>query len=87
MYAIRSYYENTNWEGGWRVPCVMRWPGVIKPDSVSNGIVHHMDMLPTFLAAAGKTDIKEDLLDGYHSSALGRDYKIHLDGYDITEHP
>jgi arylsulfatase len=78
--------KNTNWEGGWRVPAVMRWPGVIKPGSVSNGIVHHMDFLPTFLAAAGKTDIKEDLLDGYKSSALGRDYKIHLDGYDVTAH-
>ncbi|NIM47833.1 MAG: sulfatase-like hydrolase/transferase, partial [Gemmatimonadales bacterium] len=49
--------KNTNWEGGWRVPCVVRWPGVIKPGSVSNGIVHHMDWLPTFLAAAGKNDI------------------------------
>jgi arylsulfatase len=78
--------KNTNWEGGWRVPAVVRWPGVIEPGSVSNGIVHHMDWLPTFLAAAGKDDIKEDLLDGYHSSALGRDYKIHLDGYDLTAH-
>ena len=78
--------KNTNWEGGWRVPCAVRWPGVVKPGSVSNGIVHHMDWLPTFAAAAGKSDIKEDLLDGYTSSAMGRDYKIHLDGYDITEH-
>lgn len=78
--------KNTNWEGGWRVPCAVRWPGVVKPGSISNGIVHHMDWLPTFLAAAGKEDIKEDLLDGYKSSALGRDYKIHLDGYDVTDH-
>jgi arylsulfatase len=78
--------KNTNWEGGWRVPAMVRWPGTIKPGSVSNGIVHHMDWLPTFLAAAGKKDIKEDLLDGYKSSALGREYKIHLDGYDLTEH-
>ena len=78
--------KNTNWEGGWRVPCAVRWPGVVKPGSVSNGIVHHMDWLPTFLAAAGKTDIKEDLLDGYTSKALKRKYKIHLDGYDITAH-
>ena len=78
--------KNTNWEGGWRVPCALRWPGVVKPGSVSNGIVHHMDWLPTFLAAAGKTDIKEDLLDGYRSEALGRDYKIHLDGYNMIEH-
>lgn len=78
--------KNTNWEGGWRVPALVRWPGVIAPGSVSNGIAHHMDWLPTFAAAAGKTDIKEDLLDGYSSSALGRDYKIHLDGYDLTAH-
>jgi arylsulfatase len=45
-----------------------------------------MDWLPTFLAAAGKVDIKQDLLDGYRSSALGREYKIHLDGYDVTGH-
>ena len=68
--------KNTNWEGGWRVPCAVRWPGVVSPGSVSNGIVHHMDWMPTFLAAAGKDDIKEDLLDGYHSKALGRDYKM-----------
>jgi arylsulfatase A-like enzyme len=78
--------KNTNWEGGWRVPCVVRWPGVIKPGSVSNGVVHHMDWMPTFLDAAGKKDIKEDLLDGYTSKALGREYKVHLDGYDLTEH-
>jgi len=78
--------KNTNWEGGWRVPCVVRWPGVVKPGSVSNGIVHHMDWLPTFLAAAGKKDIKKDLLDGYKSKALGRTYKVHLDGYDLTAH-
>jgi arylsulfatase len=78
--------KNTNWEGGWRVPCAVRWPGVIKPGTVSNDIAHHMDWMPTFLAAAGKQDIKEDLLDGYSSKALKREYKIHLDGYDLTEH-
>ncbi len=78
--------KNTNWEGGWRVPCAVRWPGVVEPGSISNEIVHHMDWLPTFLAAAGKSDIKEDLLDGYSSSALGRNYKIHLDGYNLTDH-
>ncbi|WP_051089563.1 arylsulfatase [Eudoraea adriatica] len=78
--------KNTNWEGGWRVPAMVRWPGVIKPGSVSNEIVHHMDWLPTFVAAAGKTDIKEDLLDGYVSKSLGRSYKIHLDGYNIIDH-
>ncbi len=78
--------KNTNWEGGWRVPAMVRWPGAIKPGSVSNGIVHHMDWMPTFAAAAGKPDIKEDLLDGYRSTALNRDYKVHLDGYDVTAH-
>ncbi|UCD59773.1 MAG: arylsulfatase [Flavobacteriaceae bacterium] len=78
--------KNTNWEGGWRVPAMVRWPGVIKPGSVSNEIVHHMDWLPTFVAAAGKSDIKEDLLDGYVSKALGRNYKVHLDGYNIIDH-
>ena len=78
--------KNSNWEGGWRVPAMMRWPGVIKPGSVSNGIVHHMDMLPTFLAAAGDKNIKSKLLKGYTDKAMGRDYKVHLDGYDITKH-
>ena len=78
--------KNTNWEGGWRVPCVVRWPGVVKPGGVSNEVVHHMDWLPTFLAAAGKPDIKQDLLDGYTSPTLGREYKVHLDGYDLREH-
>ena len=78
--------KNTNWEGGWRVPALVRWPGVIEPGSVSNGIVHHMDWFVTFAAAAGKKDIKEDLLDGYTSEAIDRNYKIHLDGYDITGH-
>lgn len=73
--------KNTNKEGGWRVPAMVRWPGKIEAGSVTNEIVHHMDWLPTFLAAAGKDDVKEDLLDGY--KAMGRDYKIHLDGYNI----
>jgi arylsulfatase len=64
----------------------VRWPGQIEAGSVSNEIVHHMDWLPTFAAAAGKTDIKEDLLDGYRSRALGRNYRIHLDGYNILPH-
>jgi arylsulfatase len=75
--------KNTNWEGGWRVPAFVRWPGKIPAGRVTNEIVHHMDWLPTFAAAAGKDDIKEDLLDGYRSKALGRNYKVHLDGYNI----
>jgi arylsulfatase len=78
--------KNTNWEGGWRVPAMVRWPGVFEAGSISNEVVHHMDWLPTFVAAAGKDDIKEDLLDGYHSNALDRDYKIHLDGYNLIPH-
>jgi len=74
--------KNTNWEGGWRVPAMVRWPGHIKPRSVTNQIVHHMDWLPTFLDMAGEPDIKEKLLKG-GVKAIGRTYKVHLDGYDI----
>ena len=73
--------KNTNWEGGWRVPAMIRWPGKIQADSISNEIVHHMDWLPTFLAAAGNTEVKESLLTGYEAN--DRDYKVHLDGYNI----
>ena len=54
--------KNTNWEGGWRVPIFVRWPGKIKPGTVFNDIVSHQDWLPTFLAAAGEPDITEKLL-------------------------
>jgi len=74
--------KNTNWEGGWRVPAMIRWPGAIKPGSVTNEIVHHMDWFPTFLAAAGAPDVKEQLKKG-GVQAIGRSYKVHLDGYDI----
>ena len=73
--------KNTNWEGGWRVPSMVRWPGKIKPDTWSNEIMHHMDWLPTFLAIAGEPEIKEKLLTGYQ--AIGRDYRVHLDGYNF----
>jgi arylsulfatase len=73
--------KNTVWEGGFRVPTVIRWPGVIKPGTIINGIVAHEDMLPTLLAAAGEPNIKEKLLNGY--SAMGRNYKVHLDGYNM----
>ncbi|XYK81271.1 MAG: arylsulfatase [Labrenzia sp.] len=75
--------KNTQWEGGWRVPAMVRWPGKIEPGTVSNEIVHHMDWLPTFLAAAGNETVKEDLLDGVSSDTMGRDYRVHLDGYNI----
>ena len=74
--------KNTNWEGGWRVPSMVRWPGKIKADVVSNDIMHHMDWLPTYLAAAGVPDIKEQLLKG-GVSAIGREYNVHLDGYNF----
>jgi len=73
--------KNTNWEGGWRVPAMVRWPGHIEAGSVTNEIVHHMDWLPTFVAVAGDPDVKEKLLTGY--DAIGRHYKVHLDGYNI----
>jgi len=72
--------KNTNWEGGWRVPAMARWPGKIAAGSVSNEIMHHMDWLPTFLAAAGEPDVKEKLMRGYE--AIGRKYRVHLDGYN-----
>jgi arylsulfatase len=77
--------KNTNWEGGWRIPAFIRWPGKIEAGSVSNEIVHHMDMLPTFLAAAGVPDIKEQLKKG-GVRAIGREYKVHLDGYNMLPH-
>jgi len=74
--------KNTNWEGGWRVPSMVRWPGKIEAGSVSNEIMHHMDWLPTLLAAAGTDDIKERLKAG-NVRAIGRKYKVHLDGYNF----
>jgi arylsulfatase A-like enzyme len=74
--------KNTQWEGGYRVPCAMRWPGVIKPGTVINGICAHEDMLPTLLAAAGDTSVKEDLLKGRRVGSMN--YKVHLDGYNLT---
>ena len=74
--------KNTNWEGGWRVPAMVRWPGKIEAGSVSNEIVHHMDWLPTFLAVAGEPNIKEKLKKG-GVKAINREYKVHLDGYNI----
>ena len=73
--------KNSNWEGAYRVPAIVRWPGKIKAGSVSNEIVSHMDWLPTFLAMAGEPDIKEKLKEGY--SAGDKTFKIHLDGYNL----
>jgi len=73
--------KNTPYEGGYRVPCVMRWPGVIKPGSLINEIGAHEDMCATILAAAGEPDVAEKLKKGH--KAMGRDYKVHLDSYNL----
>jgi arylsulfatase len=80
MTPFRSE-KNTNWEGAMRVPAFVRWPGTVEPGSVTNGIVHHMDWMPTFAAMAGEPDVKEKLLTGYRAD--GRTYKVHLDGYNM----
>jgi len=73
--------KNTQWEGGYRVPCAIRWPGVIKAGTVVNDIGAHEDMLPTLLAAAGDQSAKEELLKGRKIGA--RTYKVHIDGYNL----
>lgn len=73
--------KNSNWEGGYRVPTMIKWPGVIEPGTVFNDVFSHEDMLPTMMAAVGEDDIKEKLMTGH--SAIGRDYKVHLDGYNM----
>ena len=73
--------KNTNWEGGYRVPFVVRWPGVIKPGTEINEIVSHEDWLPTLMAAAGQADVKESLKAG--ATIGGVPYKVHLDGYNL----
>jgi arylsulfatase len=76
--------KNSNWEGGWRVPAVVRWPGKIKAGSVSNQIVHHLDWFPTLLAAAGDPNVKEKLIKGVKVG--GKPFRVHLDGYNILPH-
>ena len=76
--------KNTNWEGGWRTPSMIKWPGKIKAGSVSNTIISGMDWLPTFLAAAGNENIKDELLRG---KTIGdKTFKVHLDGYNMLPH-
>ncbi|BCA05642.1 arylsulfatase [Bradyrhizobium japonicum] len=72
--------KNTNWEGAFRVPCMIRWPGRIQPGSISNDIVSGLDWLPTLLAAAGDPEIKSKLLKGHQVG--GKTFKVHLDGYN-----
>jgi arylsulfatase A-like enzyme len=74
--------KNENWEGGYRVPCAIRWPGVVKPGTVNNEIFSHEDMLPTILAAAGVPDVKEQLKKGMKVG--NKTFKVHLDGFDLT---
>jgi arylsulfatase A-like enzyme len=73
--------KNTSWEGGYRVPCFIRWPGVIKPGTIINEIGAHEDMLTTLLAAAGNANVKEELLKGKNINGIT--YKVHLDGYNL----
>jgi len=73
--------KNTQWEGGYRVPTVIRWPGVIKPGTVINDIAAHEDMLATLLAAAGSANVKDELLKGKKVGNMT--YKVHLDGYNL----
>ena len=73
--------KNTNWEGGYRVPLAVRWPGVIKPGTVINDIISHEDWLPTLLAATGQPNVKETLLKG--TTVAGSSFKVHLDGYNL----
>lgn len=74
--------KDTNWEGAFRVPLLVRWPGKVKPGSIANGIVQHHDWFPTFLAMAGEPDIIEKVKKGYE--AIGRTYKNHIDGYNLV---
>jgi arylsulfatase len=76
--------KNTNWEGAFRVPALIRWPGHIKPGSSATGIVSGLDWFPTLMAAAGDTDITERLLEG--TTIDGKEYKNHLDGYDQLDY-
>jgi arylsulfatase len=72
--------KNTNWEGAFRVPMLVRWPGVIDPGTVTNELMSHNDWIPTLMAIAGEPDIVNKLLTGYEAN--GKTYKVHLDGYD-----
>jgi arylsulfatase len=73
--------KNTNWEGGYRVPALIKWPGVIEPGSIYNDVFALEDFMPTFLAAVGEPDIKGKLMSGHQVGELT--YKVHLDGYNL----
>ena len=72
--------KNTNWEGAFRVPCLVRWPGHVQPGTISNEMMSHNDWIPTLCHAGGEPDIINKLKAGY--TANGKQYKVHLDGYD-----
>jgi arylsulfatase len=76
--------KNSNWEGAYRVPCVVRWPGRIPAGTVLNGIVSHSDWFVTLLAAAGNPDVADQLKAG--TELDGTEYKVHLDGFDQLEY-
>lgn len=73
--------KNTTWEGGFRVPMMVRWPGTIAGGQVSNEIIEMTDWLPTLLSAAGNPNVKQQLLDG--TTADGKNFNVHIDGYDF----
>jgi arylsulfatase A-like enzyme len=75
--------KDTNWEGAFRVPAVIRWPGHVKPGAISNDMVSGLDWFPTILAAAGDATIKDRLLKGWAAKPGGMTYKVHLDGYNL----
>jgi arylsulfatase len=75
--------KGTTWEGGFRVPAAVRWPGTVKPGTVINDIFSHEDWVPTLMAAAGDSEIKDKLKKGGHKAA-GKTFRTHLDGYDQT---
>jgi arylsulfatase len=81
MTPFRSE-KNTNWEGAYRVPAMLRWPGKFKPGQVSNELVAHHDLLPTILAIAGDPDVTNKLLTGYKVGDIT--YKVHLDGFNLV---
>jgi arylsulfatase A-like enzyme len=75
--------KGTTWEGGFRVPCLVRWPGLVEPGTEIGQIVGHEDWLPSLMAAAGETEITQKLLDGHKAGDMT--YKVHLDGYDMRD--
>jgi arylsulfatase len=77
--------KNSNWEGAFRVPCIVRWPGHVKAGTISNEIVSHLDWLPTFAAMAGDTEVTAKLLKGYSvETPRKKTFKVHLDGYNLV---